>query len=303
MNAESPSRTNWLKIILELTRFRITIMVTLTTATGYILASGALEWKLWKPLLGTFLLAAGASALNQLKEADIDARMKRTRNRPIPSGRIKPSLAFIFALILIHLGVIILISIKTNTYILLGLSGFAVIWYNGVYTRLKRITAFAVVPGALIGAIPPLIGYASAGGSVFDSVILLVAVFFFIWQIPHFWLLLLLIGDEYSQAGLATLTDLFSRQQLFRITFIWILATAVAGMVFTSLTRSTTILPWNLLITLASLWLAFKAWKIFLSAQTAQDRQLFRQAFIQINVYALVVAISLSLNALGITWQ
>jgi len=111
-----------------------------------------------------------------------------------------------------------------------GFGGLAVLWYNGVYTPLKRLTAFAVAPGALIGALPPAIGWTAAGGSAGDLRLLALAFFFFIWQVPHFWLLLFKYGEEYAEAGFPSITRLFSTTQLGRLTFVWMLATAAASL-------------------------------------------------------------------------
>ena len=191
----------------ELAKPSVTLAVTLTTVTGYLLASGCLVASMWIPVLGVFVLAAGSAALNQWQERDIDARMPRTRHRPIPSGRIEPTTALFVAIVMMLAGLTLLTSAGRSELLLLALGGFALVWYNGVYTYLKRLTAFAVVPGALIGSVPPCIGYVAAGGDLHDPELLLVAMFFFIWQIPHFWLLMLIMGDEYEAAGLPSLTQ------------------------------------------------------------------------------------------------
>ena len=303
--AETDRRTpaHWLRLLIDLTKTRVTLAVTLSTATGYCLAARELRSDLWIPLLGTFLLACGGSALNEWQESDIDARMRRTRTRPIPAGRIDPSTALGVAILLILLGFSVLTVNPAHADRLLVLGSLTLVWYNGVYTYLKRVWAFAVVPGSLIGAIPPVIGYVAGGGALLDPLILLVASFFLLWQIPHFWLLLLMIGEQYEQAGLPTLTRVFARPQLGRITFIWILATAISGMTLPMLVRADVglVLPWNAVIVLASIWLAVKA-SIVLRT-TANNTPPFRRAFLQINVYALVVMVCLSLSALGVTWD
>jgi protoheme IX farnesyltransferase len=167
-----------------------------------------------------------------------------------------------------------------------------------VYTYLKRVTAFAVVPGALIGAIPPIMGYVSAGGSLHDPAILLVAMFFFLWQIPHFWLLLLMLGDEYREAGLPTVTGRFARPQLQRISFVWVLATAASGLAFMALNRADIALPWSLGLVGASVWLAAGAGAILRVSGADDGGRQFRRAFWQINAYAVMVMVCLSLNAL-----
>jgi protoheme IX farnesyltransferase len=297
----SQKEGGWLRDLLELTRVRITAMVTVTTATGYFLAAESLSKSIWLPIAGVFLLASGSSALNQCQDRRIDARMARTRSRPIPTGRMDMSLALFLSVLLILLGLFVLASISTNMHLLLLLGGFALVWYNGVYTYLKRVTPFAVVPGALIGAIPPIIGYVAAGGSPTSPSIQLLAAFLFIWQIPHFWLLLLMCGSQYGDAGLPTLTGTFSQRQLLRLTFMWVIATAAGGLVFPTFMRSELALPWSLAIVIVSIWLAAKSVTILRPPAREPQSRLFRKAFIQINAYALVVLVCLSLNAVGST--
>ncbi len=299
MSTETPAKKNpgLLRDLLTLMKARITVATTVTTGAGYILAAGEMRGEIIFPLLGTFLLASGSSALNQCQEVEIDARMPRTRNRPLPAGRISLSAALFFSILLILFGLYFLASVERNTLLLLGLGAFAVFWYNGVYVYLKRFTAFAAVPGALVGALPPMIGWVAAGGELGDPLILLLAAFFFIWQIPHFWLLLLMQGDEYEAAGLPTLTAVFSPGQLFRITFMWVLATAVAGIVLPAVARNAVPWYWGVAMAGASLWLAMKA--VVLLRPPAPDlRRTYVKSFIHINIYALLITVCLSLAAL-----
>ena len=300
MPSHVAGRISYLWVIVELTKLPITVAVTLTTATGYFLAARRLESDIWLPLVGMFVLASGAAALNQWQERDIDARMRRTRDRPIPSGRIDASAALFVSVLLILVGFYCLSSVTANARLLLILGGVGVVWYNGVYTYLKRVTAFAVMPGALIGAIPPCVGYVSAGGSLYDPGILLVALFFFLWQIPHFWLLLLMVGDEYRLAGLPSVTEKLTQAQQLRITFMWLLATAASALAFPALGHVGMRLPWSLALVAASLWLAAKAAKILRAADRGDARPSIRRAFWQVNAFALLVMVCLSMGALGV---
>jgi len=288
-NQKTGFRKRWIGIFLDLTKVKITPVVSLSAAAGHILFTGRIDWGIILPVLGVFILSCGCSALNQVQEGKIDALMNRTKSRPIPSGRLTPFFAALLAITLILIGLYFLISIEryTTTLLLLGL--FAVIWYNGVYTYLKRITAFAVVPGALVGAIPPMIGWVAAGGSLKDPLILLVAAFFFIWQIPHFWLLLMMRGEEYRQAGLPSPMDLLTQIQLQRVTFIWIIASVSAGLLVALLADIR--LPWNLG------FLACSAWLSLLKLEITPSRA--RKAFLHLITYALVVMILLCLHAVG----
>ena len=169
---------HWVKIILELTKYRISLFATFSASAGFILAKQGLSGEIIMPIIGVFCLASGSCALNQYQERENDQRMKRTEGRPIPSRKLLSSTALKISLSLLFLGVLILF-IGTN-WIALGLGAFALFWYNGVYTPLKRKTAFAVIPGALIGSIPPMLGWVSGGGYLFGPKILAVAFFFFL---------------------------------------------------------------------------------------------------------------------------
>ncbi len=212
---------------LRLCRPPIAFLSACSALTGYLLAS---HRSLLTGILlasGVFLLAAAASALNQYQERDLDARMERTRNRPLPAGALSSSQALSFAFLLAVSGLLLLLLCGGAAF-LLGVA--ALIWYNGLYTPLKRLTPFAAVPGAVVGMIPPAIGWTAAGGALLDPRLFSLCFLFFMWQVPHFWLQLLDHGHEYELAGLPTLGAVLRREQLGRMTFIWISATAVAGL-------------------------------------------------------------------------
>jgi heme o synthase len=209
-----------------LCKMKISFFSALSAATGYFLASLKFGSGMLFVAVEIFILSCGASALNQYQEREIDARMKRTRKRPLPLGIIMPNRAFLFSGMLVILGLSIMFFIGNTIDFLFGL--FAVIWYNGLYTFLKKKTAFAVIPGALIGAIPPAIGWVSGGGALNDPRLFALCFLFFMWQVPHFWLLMVTHGKEYEEAGLPSLSKVFSRTQMMRIISQWILATVVS---------------------------------------------------------------------------
>lgn len=212
---------------LELLKLRITVASTVTTLVGYVMARGQFDGNLAPVLLGIFLQACGAAALNQVQDSNLDAKMKRTAGRPIPSGRVSRLGAAIMAISLLLAGSAIL-ALGSMTAALLGLA--AAVVYNGIYTPLKRTTPFAALPGALIGALPPVVGWVAAGGYLNDPTIHLVAFFFFIWQIPHFWLLLLFYENDYVDGGLPSMFDRFDRRQIVKLTFLWIAAVCVTAL-------------------------------------------------------------------------
>ena len=273
-------------MVLELAKVRIAVLATASAVTGYFLAARGLSADILPLIAGVFLLAGGAGALNQVQEVDVDALMRRTAGRPIPSGRMTRRAGFVVALALLVGGLVLL----AGNAAALVLGACTVVWYNGIYTPLKRISAFAAIPGGVVGALPPVIGWVTAGGSVADPRIAAVAFFFFVWQVPHFWLLLLRIGDDYARAGLPTLTRLFTRRQLARIIYVWMIATAVACMSMPMFGVSSAV--WAQVgLALASVWLGWHA-----TTMVRSNGEVL--AFHHINVYALVVISVLSLSGL-----
>lgn len=283
-----------LKILAELTKIRITVFVTVTTVFGFISAAGELNQDIVLPALGILLLACGAAALNHYQERNSDAMMERTKHRPLPSNKITENqVKFISAAFVIS-GSVILYS--GAGIIALGLGLLNLVWYNLVYTPLKKKTTMAIIPGSLIGAIPPAVGWVAGGGLISDPQLFILSFFFFIWQIPHFWLLVLVLNKEYEQAGFPTLTQKFSPEQLTRITFMWIVATAVTSLLIPlfGLVQNEII---NFGLLAAGFWLSWNSFKFLF---TNRETITFRYAFKEINIFALVVVVLLSVDKLFI---
>jgi len=222
-NIYSPAEKFSFSLILQVTKFRITILVAFTTALGYILASNNIDLKMLFTSAGIFLLACGASAINHIQEKETDAIMHRTQHRPIPAGKLTVFQVKIISAVTIFTGCIIMVFGSTVPALIIGI--FNLLFYNIIYLRLKRKTTLAVIPGALVGALPPIAGWIAAGGNIFDIKLLTLAAFFFVWQIPHFWLLILIFGDDYKKAGLPVLSEIFNENIIQKITYSWILLT------------------------------------------------------------------------------
>jgi len=286
------SLSETIKIFSELIKFRITILVSFTTGLGYILGAKQIGLTLFGAVAGIFLLASAASVLNHWQEKDTDALMDRTRFRPIPSGRIEPGTALLISIMLLILGSAVLISTTNLTALLVGLVTF--VWYNGLYTPLKRKTAFAILPGAIVGALPPVAGWAAADADIFDYRIMIVAAYMFVWQIPHFWLLLLLYGKDYQKGGFPTLNKVFNNDQLKRITFAWLVATVLVALLvpmFIYLYNVFT-LPLILVISLGMIAISFRF--LFMPL----ERKNIRNSFLAVNFYTLLLISILSLDKL-----
>lgn len=176
-------------------------------------------------MLGIFFLSFSSSGINQIQERKYDSKMPRTSGRPLPSGQISVKQAWLVVVINGLAGSLLLWLAGGKAAMLLG--WLNILLYNGIYTPLKTRTLFAMVPGSAVGAIPPLIGWISAGGHPFHVHIVLLAMFFFVGQIPHTWLILIRYDLEYRQAGLPSLSRYFNQKQTSKLTFIWATATSL----------------------------------------------------------------------------
>jgi len=213
-------------------RMLISLFAGLSAMLGHLLAGYYVSAGMFGTGLGVFLVSCGASGFNQCQEQKTDALMERTKGRPLPSGGITLRRALTFSTLCTLAGLLSLLLAGGIAALCGGL--FAISWYNGLYTVLKKKTSFATVPGALVGAIPPAIGWLAGGGSYADPILLTLCLFFFLWQVPHFWLLVIACGSQYEKAGLPSLTRVFSEAQLRRIIFVWISATAVSCLLLSS---------------------------------------------------------------------
>ena len=282
---------DFIDIILELGKVKITIFVSFSTFIGYVLSKGSVDLFVLKPILGVFFLAVSASALNHLQEKEFDKVMERTKGRPLPSGKVSVLFVVVFILLFFILGTLILLNVDLNALLLGWLTFF---WYNGVYTPLKKKIALAVVPGSLIGAFPPLIGWVSAGGDISNPTGLALALAFFIWQIPHFWLLLLLYDKEYKQAGYPTLTDLFNNEQLKRISFVWILSLFTSSLFIPLFNFPKNLIATGLII-IMGVWLVYNSKSLLLKNF---DKNNIRNNFMKLNIYVLLVVLILFIDKL-----
>jgi len=194
-----------LRDLLGLTKSGITAMVALSAAAGMLLgAQGPTSPALWvHTLLGTALVAAAASALNQVVERDADALMRRTAQRPLPAGRLQPDAAVLCAALLGAAGLLEL-ALGAN-FLAAGLAAATLVGYVGVYTPLKKVSSLATVVGAIPGAVPPMIGWAAVRGSLGPGAWALFALLFF-WQMPHFLSIAWIYRADYARGGFPMLS-------------------------------------------------------------------------------------------------
>lgn len=276
----------------ELSKFRITGFVALSSAFGYIIFSRALSIDLLLNSIGVLLLASGSAAFNHLQEWKFDKLMSRTKERPIPSGKITSGNTFLFSVVFTLAGLSLIYISSNVTALTIGV--ITLVWYNLIYTPLKRITAISVIPGAIIGALPPIIGFTAAGGSPFEIKILIVALFLFLWQAPHFWLLLLIHDKDYKKAGFPSLTDSFTRNEVKIFAILGICAMVLNSFLIPFFSSSEFIISGSIVSSLG-IWILVKIFNLLKGTTTIAH---FRKAFMNLNIYVLVIVFLISIEHL-----
>ncbi len=189
-----------IRAFVELLKVRLSLLVAFSCAFGYGLATrGNMDWQVLIMLtLGGFLLSGASVSINQILEKDLDSLMTRTQSRPLPTARLTVSEATIFTLICLVASLVIL-WIYTNPFTVV-LSIISMLLYSFVYTPLKQVGPIAVFVGAIPGALPPLLGWIAATGSITYEAIIIFGIQF-IWQFPHFWAIAWVADDDYKKAG------------------------------------------------------------------------------------------------------
>ncbi len=204
--ANHAAEKSWPAVFSDLLKARLTSLVLVTTAVGFYAGwRGAMNWPLLlNTLAGTGLVAGGASALNQLLERDYDAKMRRTQNRPLPSGRLQPATVAIFGGVSSVAGLIYLALAVNLLASVLG--AITLISYVFIYTPLKRVTWLNTAVGAIPGALPPLMGWAAARNELSGEAWTLFAILAF-WQLPHFFAIAWIYREDYAKAGFVMLPN------------------------------------------------------------------------------------------------
>lgn len=273
-----------------LIKYRLSLAVTFSAVTGYLISEPETGYSLFLLAAGVFLLSSGSATLNQYTEREYDALMSRTRNRLLPLGKINPASALKTSVALIASGFLLLLLLRPLTAFL-GLG--TVVIYNIIYTGLKRVTLLAVIPGALVGALPPIMGFTATGGTFFPPGIILFAGFMFMWQMPHFWLILMKYRVDYEKAGFRSLDRKLSDKEVKVFIFIWVLLSTVALQV---ITVSGNLFARELTLLLAPVNIIF----IFLFHHylfRLHDNRNGSGAFIVINTFSLVVMVIFIINS------
>lgn len=212
-----------IKDYLLFTKVRLTFSVAISAVAGFLLAGGGTGIEFFYLLAGGFFVTSASIGSNQIAERDLDAKMPRTADRPIPSGRMSVLEGVVLVIIFLTLGSFLLYQLNFNT-MLLGIISF--VSYAFIYTPSKRHTPWAVVIGAFPGAIPPMIGAIGAiEGGAFGALPGALFLVQFIWQLPHFWAIAWVSNDDYQKAGFQLLPSKHGKSKIaaFRITFVSLL--------------------------------------------------------------------------------
>ncbi len=266
---------------LKLSKVFLSLAVAFSAFVGYSLSKNIDFTSSIILVCGVFFLSSSASAINQIQEAKTDLLMNRTMNRPIPSKQISIISALVFSMVLIVIGSLFLFKLNFLCFIL-GLLN--VVIYNLIYTPLKYKSQFGLIAGGLVGAIPPIIGW-SASGLVMLPAIIYFSVFMFLWQIPHFWILLIKYRQDYKNANIKSIAESVEPERLKIILFIWIFATSLLAFTFPYFGIITSLNSIVLLILLNAMIILSFVKYLFFHKNISQ----FKFANISVQVYLIAV--------------
>ncbi|MBW4648619.1 MAG: heme o synthase [Kastovskya adunca ATA6-11-RM4] len=293
---------NFLQVIqsyYQLTKPRIIPLLLITTAAGmWLAADGQVDpLLLLVTLVGGTLSAASAQTLNCIYDRDIDYDMMRTRHRPIPSGRVQPRDAMIFAIALAVLSFTLLTVFANLLSALLALSG--IVFYMGIYTHLlKRHTTQNIVIGGAAGAIPALVGWAAVTGELSWAAWLLFAIVF-LWTPPHFWSLALMIREDYASVGIPMLPVIEGEESTTRQIWFYTLLVVPASFLLVYPLGVSGVIYGAIAFLLGSIFIK-KAWQLL---QAPFDQKLARSLFKYSILYMMLLCTGIVVDSLPITHQ
>ena len=297
------SGTSLLRDYAELMKIRITVMVMITSWAGYYFGAGragttALSWKLVYALLGIGLLSAGASALNEVLERDIDALMRRTARRPLVQGRMSSAHGLMAGIGATLLGAALLELLVNPLTGALGLATSVI--YLGAYTPMKRLTPWCTFVGAFPGAMPTVLGWTAARGSLDWEALLLFAILFF-WQFPHFYAIAWLYREDYERAGVRMLPVVEPDGRSTARSVLLYTFALVAATIAPALVGMTGGIYLGGAIFLGGLYFfaGWRLWSAGLSPTTASSKKLARHVLLASVIYLPLLFAIMVANATG----
>jgi len=271
-------------------------LMAVSAATAYIVRKPSFESAALASLFSLFLLFLGAATLNNYQDRDMDGRFRRTQGRPLATGEITSQAALVQALILILAGTLGLFLASGSPLLpFVGLLGVGS--YNLLYTPLKRRTALAIVPGALCGVVPIVMGWMAAGGGLESPKLWILVVVLGVWQLPHFWLVVLASREDYRESDIPSMLRLLSVDQLNKLVFVWV----------TSFAALTLLLPlYRVVWSRAAAWVflanallvtAVSAILLFSQRGARRYRDLFRYLGLSVALVMSVIMVD------GVAWR
>ncbi len=276
---------------LRLAKLPLCLMVSFSTAFGYLFAKPTYSAELFFCTIGVLLLATGAASFNSIQEIQYDALMERTKDRPLVQKRLSVFQAAIQAVFLIVSGgSLLFFSLDSVGPAVVGI--LAIILYNLIYTKLKSITVFAIIPGTICGALPPYIGWLAAGGDVLSFGALLLFVLFVLWQVPHFFLVLLRHKKDYVNSNLPNVLNKLGESRLRRVFITWIGALAAIMLIFSVMPNGGPVLG-RFLICLNAIVL----FSLFVVQLIFMQRPKYRYLFLHLNISIFLVMFIISAGA------
>ena len=267
----------------QLMKLPVCLLISFSTLFGFILANTVDLGRALLAWFGMLCLSCGGAALNSLQEIHLDASMIRTRQRPLPTGRIRSGPAAVLVVLLMMVGIWIF-CFPVSSPVAASLGGVAVFFYNLIYTNLKTKTLMAIIPGAISGALPPYIGWVAGGGPPFSITALLLFVLFVLWQVPHSFLILLNHREDYKNHAIHSLVKFLSESSLKRLFLVWTATFFCVLLVFFSFFIQA-IFVFKILMWIGTC-LFFVACCIQLACQDKND---YYYLFIQLNGYLFTV--------------
>jgi protoheme IX farnesyltransferase len=279
-----------------LTKMGRSYLMAASAAMAYIVRKPGFDWIAVETIFYLLLLCLGAATLNNYQDRELDRQLRRTRSRALAMGEIGSWAALIQALILILAGTLGLFVAGGS--MLLPMAGLiGVCFYNLLYTPLKRRTTLAIVPGALCGVLPILMGWMAAGGELASPKVWILVVVFGVWQLPHFWLVVLASREDYRESGIPNMLRVLSVHQLNKLVYVWVTSFAVL----------TLLLPlYRVVLSEAAAWVFFANALILTSVFSVllfsrrrghRYRDLFRYLGLSVSVVMSVIMID------GIVWR
>lgn len=282
-----------IKYHFQIAKVPLCLLVAFSAFFGYFLAIPQSFVPGLLVFLGVLMLATGAATLNSVQERRADQAMGRTRSRPLVQGVVSRRRGLLQAQLLLGLGFFILyVGFPTLAPVLTGI--LSVFLYNFLYTPLKHKTVWAIIPGALCGAVPPYIGWLAAGGSYFSPLIMGVVALFIVWQIPHFWLVVLDNQRDYHSSDIPNMLKMMPVRSLRRVSIVWVLSLVTILHIIVLLLVDIASLG-RAIISFGSLFfLIFYAYQLGF-----KNRLSYRFLFIALNIFMFMVMVILACGSLA----